>query len=1523
MEVNVKLNVVNRNYEVVKQYIFIGSVPPGIKKALTHIETTNSISKNIGSVLAKHYGKQYKKILSIEFLHDGKVHGGDDMIDDTTDDTSNNQITDDFEFDDVIGEDIDFNINEEHELTGDIKESLLKESSHADDTTEQDDIEGTSADPLIDKKKIPKVEKHMTGAMYDKKLIPKEPITTSSTRLKFIELPLYMEDNIMSFKHKIRIATGIPVYRQHLWYCDNSNLTHQMCYEIYNDNGTMDFDIRDIMSVRKGNNILQSRITDLISGIPIDVRYYNQKNKLIVRPFETFNIMRTYYNQGVTTFNVIDLNTFMPPRTVLENMNDKYSIDMIYYGFIFIYWPIITRSVYKDYLNNEKSLSYYPILHPSLHDIDLVYKSENEIISEQRELFNDKKELNNIRSMTSSSITYAVLSILTTINISSKNISLRNLFDLFELSPNIPWSSLIYKKHHDSRYVITKKYNNDNGIDDVITMTSVVFKVIPDIKYTSYYILTIYPNLNYTIKAKFREEKKYGFDDIYNNIFQVINNIISKINSFGDKIMYMNSKMSEMTSINTKITETNNSIYCKKMITTDEFGNIKKILSKFVNAKIISDKEIHDSSLQYYFSKGMFQHDPMRIDKQTYSTNYYEYMTNSVIQQKWSNVFEKTRVTIITHRFTDIRVDIIGIREEEYPIYYNFIMTLFYMFNKSLERGSKTQMVVYKNKLKQLRIQDPILYDFKKIYKSNIIYAKKCQKQYQPVIINSSEYETLTPEQQKNTTMYWNFTTNEPVRYRCPNPKYPYIKFIIKEHPKDFCIPCCQKTPSLESKQQAKLSIYNTCMKDHIFTEEKRTITKGSKYVASYGKDVELNRLSKLPDISLEPLFYETYSKDKRGQDPICVNADGYFLYGTQQNSANASDIGALYSISHALDIKPHEMCEKIIKLMNNDRELYHFIINGRMSIHFADYNEFTKNLMILTSDDADIDFNDKIPWNDIIIDIANLILDIRVVLFIEKDKQIYLDMMNVETSTTDIISKKKYLFLLRKNNKIYPIYLININIFFKLGIIEARLFSHDSNIVHNVNLIYIKHKRITKGSDIALNKINLKCIRGVIKKTQYKIHSLFVNKSGCYGVLVYHKSSTRRKFFIPVQISHYTPHGEEKIIYKPLDRKTQAPTVVELFEFISTFNSEVDKVGRDVDKIIASSSDNTEYELKRNSNPDMLTIYNKIKIDFWLSYEGKYMGFVYHDVSFYVYPYTIKEKMVSAENYRILSSYDVPTHNIIYDLDDVNKKIYRSYDSCSNKAVKHNSKSLEDSKCKVDEKMKIFRDKLSRSLYNYYLYRLFITEFMKYITKERNIAMRKDIENIITNNKRESALDKLKKLLLGDIDPDDIDHNSIPKYNDYIKLQKIIERHKSSNKKHIITEIKDAQFNFDMYKFEILKTKDMEHVRTEIRKICKKIIHVGDIQNIKHFTFNNIFGSCSDIGDTQVESETPSSCQHGKLIMKKEIMDEYIDILSSDIINHMKQKWIFNNLLVDPVVQFFKFKYRPGEKIYIEIVDD
>ncbi|MEM3062325.1 MAG: hypothetical protein QW303_02080, partial [Nitrososphaerota archaeon] len=141
-----------------------------------------------------------------------------------------------------------------------------------------------------------------------------------------------------------------------------------------------------------------------------------------------------------------------------------------------------------------------------------------------------------------------------------------------------------------------------------------------------------------------------------------------------------------------------------------------------------------------------------------------------------------------------------------------------------------------------LKLYDPNLYQFKR-FGSDLVYSRICQKTHQPVPYTQDEYEKLDKETKNKAVKYWNFTTNRPLYYICPDQRYPYLQFITEKHPLNYCLPCCMKVKKEKTKKDF---IYNICMESHSYEGQ---IDSTSRYIMNYGKQLEINRISYLPDI--------------------------------------------------------------------------------------------------------------------------------------------------------------------------------------------------------------------------------------------------------------------------------------------------------------------------------------------------------------------------------------------------------------------------------------------------------------------------------------------------------------------------------------------------------------------------------------------------------------------------------------------------------------------------------------------------
>lgn len=70
------------------------------------------------------------------------------------------------------------------------------------------------------------------------------------------------------------------------------------------------------------------------------------------------------------------------------------------------------------------------------------------------------------------------------------------------------------------------------------------------------------------------------------------------------------------------------------------------------------------------------------------------------------------------------------------------------------------------------------------------------------------------------------------------------------------------------------------------------------------------------------------------------------------------------------------------------------------------------------------------------------------------------------------------------------------------------------------------------------------------------------------------------------------------------------------------------------------------------------------------------------------------------------------------------------------------------------------------------------------------------------------------------------------------------------------------------------------------------------------------------------MKNKNEKYCNNNKLIIDKHKLKNILEIMTSDILNPVKEKWLFSSVFSDNVIAFFKFIRRPDEMITIQIDD-
>ena len=327
----IKINIISPSNEIKQSIIFFNNISDDIVKILRDIENKynsklnfelNFIKKKNILKLKKFFGPDWTRKLG---LNKKKISGGNLFnFDKNIQIKKNNNLETNIE--DNLETNIEDNIedNLEDNLETNIEDDNLFESD-----SEIDDI---NINEILD------LEKTVTVSNNEISKNKNKIDLDSNLSIRYIfDVSIYPEDNVLDFKKKIYSAIGIPIYRQHLWY-KFRDITFNLKYTVILNNNVIPVDI---------NNILLKNNLKVINNIPIDINFYNNNENLKIKALDTFNLMsQFYYKFNIYEYNLLDLQNFIDPSDNNLNITDNYQIELIYYGFVIIYWPMVTYDIF-------------------------------------------------------------------------------------------------------------------------------------------------------------------------------------------------------------------------------------------------------------------------------------------------------------------------------------------------------------------------------------------------------------------------------------------------------------------------------------------------------------------------------------------------------------------------------------------------------------------------------------------------------------------------------------------------------------------------------------------------------------------------------------------------------------------------------------------------------------------------------------------------------------------------------------------------------------------------------------------------------------------------------------------------------------------------------------------------------------------------------------------------------------------------------------------------------------------------
>lgn len=768
------------------------------------------------------------------------------------------------------------------------------------------------------------------NSYYNKtKRVSSKTLQLSSTGLEieFItDIPVYEEDTIEELKNKIEYITKIPYYKQYLASDDMA-----VGYYLEISNGV------HIDAIRP--NILDIDYSIAIAGVPIHETF----NKI----YDNIKIIATDYSTKVgdigIEYTLLTLDSFISDKYELQYISsaDTTSYYSIYKGFIGMYFPIITETIYPMYVSNENELySYYPS------------------ISLDRKTFKDKlaKETSMIQSINTISdnkVSHAI-------NTKSLDlvfdgygdtiISIKRLFDAIEIAtvvddkgrPIVNYIDMVISVKHVS--TVIRKTN-------LITTTSPA-KVSSDIQTNSIEIC-LFPTVNFkeinvlidatgyvSIHGETTGTVLMDKAQFISEIETIVNKMLKTINSLDDSIFITNHKLPVL---NTKgdsysIRHASVGIMFNQQYDYDKFIKMMDdLLSTNVFKYAKNDKM--NTGIIYVLAKNITSFSKTAIDYITKtSTNTFDYLSDESRLKNMMTIFDSKKI-YIKYIKNYLSVEILNLDLAESQFYVSLVLRLV--------ASKQNDLLNNKTSTDKLKLVDPVLFN----YKADTLYPRLCQKKMQPKI---------TTKDDKKGVKYINYTYNRDEYYKCTDKTYNYLGMIIGQHPEGYCLPCCRKKPVKDDLIE-KCSKSDSSVKDPSW--HSRTYVQ---YIMEYPS-------SSMPTSRIidRKSYLPKYIQKILGTSGIIAN--GTLRSMDMYNPDSHLDAIGIYAAYYNVSIS--EMAIAINTFLSKGFEQFSYLLGGKISTIFNDLNGLMhaiNNTFILNKpvDTGPSEHDLTSQWNSILVEI-------------------------------------------------------------------------------------------------------------------------------------------------------------------------------------------------------------------------------------------------------------------------------------------------------------------------------------------------------------------------------------------------------------------------------------------------------------------------------------------------------------------------------------------------------------------------
>lgn len=787
-----------------------------------------------------------------------------------------------------------------------------------------------------------------TGRRRQEPLIARHAALTPGPAL-YSGQAVYPEDTFEDLRHVISAASGIPLFRQHMFYTTQEGGSGRP-YRVLLDGAEVGTDV--VAAFSRGSG-------DTVFGFPVERRLAERKDGIQVHTLEPFTRLGDVPG-GLRVVFIVDLYSVLPPGEQGSQLRDKYQFDLLYYGGVVRFWPQLSPDALLLALTQPDSVAeFYPSLDP---DPD---KNLERLAIAQR-LMDAAHAYRSPAKGVRVAVTQA--SVRVPAPPGRGLLIVRNVFDWTALSPELLAAAVRFIEvsvagagglaaqhglYAEKRHVASYAPRVAPAVDKFLASAArqlhvgeVAFAIsrrgADGAASGALATLVIRSDGQYTVETDWREDANTSFDAAIAEAVRLAAPIAEQVKSLGAAGFVTGGPLASGDAAT--VGGSTAVAFWPHSLTADGFRQLKARLKDYERAGILAVKGLQQAgSLVLMFRKGVTGFDPAQIDRffaasrrglgaengktpgakpppgQTTADialpsgtlNRYAYLADPNVALRWATLYGG-RTVRLTHRVTDVRFEVLAAADlEEFRVVATYLLA----FLDGLLAGPKTARLKSPafvdfakgaerdKRLRRLQERDPNLYDLKKYDPAARVYSMLCQAKHQPHIYTPEEAAALPAKERAALVRYWNFTEQRPAYYRCPMAAYPHVSFRAGQHPLGYCLVCCRRSlPAVGSK--AALS-NNECQKRWL-TGRAEEAPDGSapappldpgaepdpstRHILTYGKQIPLGRIAELPRLLKEGLFLG-----------VMPPPYGLYLVGVEQSAPAVPSAGFLYSVAAAL----------------------------------------------------------------------------------------------------------------------------------------------------------------------------------------------------------------------------------------------------------------------------------------------------------------------------------------------------------------------------------------------------------------------------------------------------------------------------------------------------------------------------------------------------------------------------------------------------------------------------------------------